>query len=250
MSEAQELSVGATATATGAGRAIAITQHRTRVMERWAALNSTAGQKALQARVASIQVASDDQTYARFVQAAVRAKTSRQRVMWLHRAADVVSHAAESTGSVACRQGCAHCCHIPITITRPEALYISSMTSRPIVQSPVGVIDTADVNDNRHVGVAAEDGPWRHHIGVPCPFLVNNQCSIYKARPLACRYHFSLDTDSLLCELSQDGQSIDQPTLNTLARQVNAQAVLGIAHDVADIRDWFACPEPPPVPKT
>lgn len=172
MFEPQEISVEATAS--GAGRAVAITQHRTRVMARWDALNTTEGQEALQARVANIQVASDDQAYARFVQAAVHARNSRQRVMWLHRAADVVSHAVESTGSTACRQGCAHCCHIPITIARPEALYISSISSRPIVQSPVGVIGTADVNDNRLGGVAAEDGPWRHHIGVPCPFLMSS----------------------------------------------------------------------------
>ena len=38
--------------------------------------------------------------------------------------------------------------------------------------------------------------------GQPCPFLVDNQCSVYEDRPVVCRTHHSLREDASLCDMA------------------------------------------------
>jgi hypothetical protein len=74
-----------------------------------------------QARADRIQATLDHAAESRLRATARGARTSRLRVVWLQRAADVVGKAVEQAGGVACRKGCAHCCHIPVLLTTAEA---------------------------------------------------------------------------------------------------------------------------------
>jgi hypothetical protein len=92
--------------------------------------------------------------------------------------------------NVACRRGCAHCCHTQVAISPAEA----EMLGRAIGQKPkqnVGRINRQGYYDEQ---------PYGYH--TPCTFLVNNECSIYEHRPLACRKLINLDVDDLLCRLT------------------------------------------------
>ena len=98
----------------------------------------------------------------------------------------------------ACRPGCAHCCHQTVGVTAPEVFAIHAhlrATRTPDEFDAVaGRIRAADDNTR---GMATLD---RVSPDLPCPFLVDARCSIYEARPLACRGTNSLDASA--CERS------------------------------------------------
>jgi len=84
---------------------------------------------------------------------------------------------------VACQKGCSSCCKMNVTLSEVEAKYIEA-----------------------EKGIKAErlSGSRRHDqnqfIGIPCPFLKEDVCSIYDVRPFACRKHLSFDTSPYWCE--------------------------------------------------
>lgn len=158
---------------------------------------------------------------ARLLATARCATTSAKRMWWLNRAADAVAtgHGPHS----ACSEGCAHCCHIPVALSRPEAEAIAKATGR--------AIDPAAKS-----GALGE----RSDHGTPCPFLEYSRCSIYDRRPAVCRSHLNLDVDSLLCR-PVPGAAVPVPYLNVNAIHVARFELLGTA-PYADIRDWFPAP--------
>jgi uncharacterized protein len=91
----------------------------------------------------------------------------------------------------ACRRGCSHCCHISVLIPQQEA----DLMGKRIGVKPHkvrGITCREDIESGYHN---------------PCPFLKDDECSIYEHRPLACRQHFNVDVDPLLCELVGDTAS-------------------------------------------
>lgn len=147
---------------------------------------------------------------------------SIERVKRLRRLAD--AYAAAVAPSAACTSGCSHCCHIGVTMFGPEAQLIAKETGRQLSPASDQI----------------SDGSWaRTDFGyhMPCPFLVDNKCSIYASRPLACRLQFNMDIDSLLCELVP-GAAIPAPYFDH--RQIDILIASSfVRHPVADIRDWF-----------
>lgn len=133
--------------------------------------------------------------------------------------------------NVACRKGCAHCCHIPVAVPEVEA----KMIGMAIGRRP------------KNVAAYQEDGHYAsqsYGYHTPCPFLQDNRCSIYEHRPLACRKLVSLDIDDLLCRLvSPPGPPV--PYFDTVefdfALVTICATKLGVK--TADIREYF-----PPVP--
>ena len=47
--------------------------------------------------------------------------------------------------------------------------------------------------------VTSREHDNREFLGQPCPFLVDNACSVYDVRPLVCRSHFSFDATAHWC---------------------------------------------------
>jgi hypothetical protein len=94
-------------------------------------------------------------------------------------AADDRARGAELAG-VACRRGCAFCCHVNVDVTPLEAIRLA-----------------------RHAppGAAAAQGDAAAR--APCPLLVDGACSQYEARPFACRSVFS--PDARRCEAGFTG---------------------------------------------
>jgi hypothetical protein len=126
---------------------------------------------------------------------------------------------------VACRKGCAYCCHLAIQVSQVEADNIGEKT---------GIIPVKLKN-------SVSRDPYGFSEKTPCPFLKEGQCSIYEHRPLICRAHVNLDIDAYWCEYenwSKHGSSVPEPTFHSLT---NAYSELNAkAHAVvADIRDFF-----------
>jgi hypothetical protein len=100
-----------------------------------------------QARAAhKVAHASLNSAAAALLQAGQRARSARQRVVWLQRWGS--AHVAPLAEVAACRRGCAHCCHIAVQITSTEASLIAAATGRPAATpGHVLVLDQLDLND-------------------------------------------------------------------------------------------------------
>lgn len=126
---------------------------------------------------------------------------------------------AAVTPNSACRNGCGHCCYQGVSVSRLEAERIQAATGRrfnPKAAQP----KTGDVE--RLTGVA-------------CPFLVEERCSIYAVRPLACRTHFNMSDTTEVCDTKSFTGTL--PLLNAHGFILAAGAVLGA--DWRYIQKWF-----------
>jgi len=130
----------------------------------------------------------------------------------------------------ACKKGCSHCCHIAVSVSRAEAQTIGQRIGRK----------PREVAARGTQKGAFDDVPWGY--GSPCTFLKNGQCSIYEHRPMACRLHFNMDRDALLCMLDPPRTS---PVPFYDARQWEVAVIYaGGGRDresvgLADIREFF-----------
>lgn len=124
---------------------------------------------------------------------------------------------------VACRKGCADCCRINISITKLEASQLSKATGRRAADIP-----------------GSKSHPVAEFSGLSCPFLVNEECSVYGDRPLSCRKHASYYISNWACKTDNlEVQGV--PLLNFSGLD---QALFVVSAEkgqtiVADIRDFF-----------
>lgn len=81
---------------------------------------------------------------------------------------EIGAHIAPSTP---CKKGCSSCCHYEVTVSDVEVQYIEARTKHKRLKQVLP-------NEDFH--------------GQACPFLKENYCSIYLARPFVCRRHNSL----------------------------------------------------------
>lgn len=88
---------------------------------------------------------------------------------------------------VVCGDGCSACCtKLNTMIYESEALAMAKASGKKI--KPRWFVPYDDV-----VAQTAQKKPG------PCPFLVDNRCSIYEARPFICRVHATADDSSAGC---------------------------------------------------
>jgi Fe-S-cluster containining protein len=102
---------------------------------------------------------------------------------------------------VSCKAGCSACCRtIPVEISDLEARHIAAATGKQMANLPPG----------RHTRL--------QDVSTPCPFLLENQCSIYEHRPYNCRSLAAVDRDALSCS--------DENTALTRAKDPRAVPVV------------------------
>lgn len=149
-----------------------------------------------------------------------------KKVYWLRQITDVLAFAVR--GNVPCRDGCSACCHMATMITLAEAQAIAKASGRALSMPADRVFMQDIVTDQKKF------------MGVACVFLKQHRCSIYADRPHVCRVHYSIDRDSLLCQITP-GEVVRVPSLNN--NSFNLLAML-CEPDLetalmADIRDFF-----------
>ncbi len=94
---------------------------------------------------------------------------------------------------LACKKGCSYCCHIPVAASVPEivnALMFARATFSP--QRYQALSERLARADEVVVALGPEERARRN---LACPFLENDQCSVYEARPVACRAWHSLEVE-------------------------------------------------------
>ena len=197
---------------------------------------------ALQRAQAKLAILYVDVTTAPLIKASQKAKTVAQRVIWLQRAASAWAKPMKEVS--ACRMGCSHCCHIPVTISLVEAQLLgraSGRTPNPPDRS-IRLTDQSSLEALDAMERQLHDGPL-----TPCPFLRVGRCSVYEHRPMACRTLLNLDDDDLLCRHAE-GAEAEVPYAD--ARKLKGFALMAQpGTQYADIWDFFPAssgPRPSP----
>lgn len=106
-------------------------------------------------------------------------------------------------GGVACQAGCDHCCHQSVGLTAPEAIAVFDHLQR--TRSAAELVELAQrvaLLDEQTRNLSADE---RFSPAYPCPLLEAGQCSVYEARPLACRGMNSLDAQECKARLQEPG---------------------------------------------
>lgn len=98
--------------------------------------------------------------------------------------------AAEARGAIACRAGCAACCHQHVAILPIEAVAIVTALRVDGARGAALARRVIEIADD----IRALDGPARRRRRIPCPFLERSgSCTIHDDRPLRCRGLHSRD---------------------------------------------------------
>lgn len=93
--------------------------------------------------------------------------------------------------TVACRDGCASCCQVPVDVQAHEVLYAADHIQ--VNFSPQALADTVARLDAHRGRVAAFAENERDNNRQACALLLAGSCSIYAGRPQPCRAHHTSD---------------------------------------------------------
>jgi Fe-S-cluster containining protein len=161
--------------------------------------------------------------------------------------------AAEAGKAISCRKGCGACCRqlVPISRTEGEALLalVEAMPEarRTAVRArfaeaevriaAAGLDERADRSD-REMSVAY------FALGVPCPFLEEESCSIHPDRPLVCREYLVTSPAELCAGPQQEGVTpVPVPKLSLAARRLQEESETWFP--LAMLMAWSRTPHPP-----
>jgi Fe-S-cluster containining protein len=125
------------------------------------------------------------------------------QTLWTTIEADLVEEVERQGRRVSCGPGCGACCRQLVPISRIEARHLAVLIAglpeprRSAVRlrfaEAVDRLDEAGLLESlrQPEGLAPEDraplGIAYFRLGIPCPFLEDESCSIHADRPLACR---------------------------------------------------------------
>jgi len=149
--------------------------------------------------------------------ASIKSKLTKMAAYADRIAAAIAPHAA-------CKSGCSHCCNIAVTISGAEAEMIGAKIGR----KPATVLQWT----------SSQDEQVKKYHNVPCTFLVAGKCSIYDARPIACRLQFNLDDDEFLCKLETKPVDDCIPMVDLRHYWKNLSKLTG-STVITDIREFF-----------
>ena len=114
---------------------------------------------------------------------------------------------AAARALVACRAGCGTCCHVPVGVQAHEVLlaaeYIQTRFSAADLESAIARFAA------HRAAFAGKSMDERAALKTPCAVLLDGSCSIYEARPEACRSHHSRNLDGCRSNLDTGLDIVD-----------------------------------------
>ena len=142
-----------------------------------------------------------------------RLRTPRQLMDTLRWSADQLERAyasapAAARAAVACREGCAACCQVPVDAQAHEVLFAADHMQLNF--SPQALSDAVDRLAAHRGRVAAFTGTQRDDSRQACPLLQAGSCSIYAGRPQPCRSHHTSDAAACAAHLEDPTVEITQ----------------------------------------
>jgi len=126
------------------------------------------------------------------------------------RVIDIAEHAARLTDEsiqtavnqlppsppLACREGCAWCCHQQVGTTAPEVFRITEYLQKRLTPQELQTIRDRIVQRDEERKSLRSDR-WSA-ARLPCSLLIDNRCGVYSVRPMTCRGFNSSDASQ--CE--------------------------------------------------
>ena len=95
---------------------------------------------------------------------------------------------ADDANTLACKPGCAWCCHFSVDVRPVEVFNIVEHVQQHF--SPEQLQQLQEKVERNAELFSDMDELQRMRQNTPCPFLIDSRCSIYAARPQTCRnYH-------------------------------------------------------------
>ena len=109
--------------------------------------------------------------------------------------------------TVACRAGCDFCCHVPVGVQAHEVLIVAHHIQKYFSPAELeAVIERAAAHRDAFAGRSNQE---RTELRKPCVLLREGSCSIYEARPEACRSHHSNNATACRTNLELGREDID-----------------------------------------
>lgn len=147
---------------------------------------------------------------------------------------NAVVEAAEAGKAVSCRKGCGACCRqlVPVSRTEGERLLqlvdtlpaerrealLARFAAAEAAIGKAGLIDRGTRSD-RELSIAY------FALGVPCPFLEEESCSIHPERPLVCREYLVTSPAELCSGGRQEGvRPVAVPKVSMAARGLQEES--------------------------
>ena len=136
-------------------------------------------------------------------------------------------HITNNGDTIACNPCCSQCCRYLIPLTIPEAMRLTEevmamaqsdstfvnesilLAARCILElTPKDFIEKFTKTELQMCSKLTDISDWYRQMNLPCPFLLNDLCTIYEQRPIACREHLVIGSASI-CKA--DGTNQAQP---------------------------------------
>jgi hypothetical protein len=123
---------------------------------------------------------------------------------------------------IECAKGCAFCCHLRVSAMAPEVFHVANFVRRQFAGELERVIEQVRAADRNSRGLSSRARPLHKF---PCGLLVANACSVYVARPSACRGLTSISVKT--CERGHNGEEVEvqTPAVWTEIRRAHNQAM-------------------------
>lgn len=124
---------------------------------------------------------------------------------------ELLAHSKQSKKEVECKKGCAWCCHQAVYAGDHELTYIKRYIRDSLPETAQEeIIARAKKKYNITQNLTAVELQKSSH---PCPLLVDKACSVYEARPMACRIYLSFNEQSCLLKYKNKQSPNDYPQL-------------------------------------
>lgn len=110
-----------------------------------------------------------------------------------------------------CKNGCSFCCYQPVFAVSHEMLYLKEYISRELSKEQ----QEAFIKRSREKALLTlnKSPEEQQAISHACPFLENDSCQVYEARPMACRIYLSSSVSSCKREYEKQGTNKQKPEL-------------------------------------
>jgi len=165
----------------------------------------------------------------------------RRDVKAARRTADIVDRIAKWTGrtirtgkgkplKIACEAGCNYCCSIRVNVLSAEVASILEFIDTHFNDAQrMEILDAVD----QFVSIASQLDPKTRFLKpMLCPLNKNGLCTVYDARPMACRSHHSFSVDQ--CRTSFENWEEDHPVTRSAMRKACSEAAVMALVDVLD----------------
>ena len=160
---------------------------------------------------------------------AVRAQVVRMYSRLEHEQLAVI---VEAKLTLECERGCNYCCHQRVEVRPYEAFVMADhIRTHMRVEQQTDVASKIAANRARIAPLA----PLQHtQANIPCALLVDGACSVYAARPAACRKYYSLSVDTCRAAFLHPTEPLIGPLEDDGLRLAGNAVALGYARGVEE----------------